>query len=79
MNLVEKIMLIKSVLSSLPLFQCASLLAPKLILQCTTSNIIETKKFHLIKWSIICIPKDQGELFIKYLALMNVAMGAKIV
>jgi hypothetical protein len=40
---------------------------------------IETKKFHLIKWSIIISPKDRGGLFIKDPTIMNATMGAKII
>ena len=37
------------------------------------------KKFHLVNWHIVKLPKDQGGLAIKYLNLMNLAMGDKIV
>jgi hypothetical protein len=37
---------------------------------------IETKKIHLIKWSVIRSPKDRGGIFIKDPTFMNVTMGA---
>jgi hypothetical protein len=88
LNVAGKSILINLVLSSLPFFQCSALLAPKLVLERIASKIRtflreggknETKKFHLIICSIIHSPKYQGGLFIKDLALMNIAMGAKII
>jgi hypothetical protein len=37
-----------------------------------------SKKFHLIDWSIVRSPKDNGGLGIKHPSLMNMAMGSKI-
>jgi hypothetical protein len=39
---------------------------------------INTKKFHLINWSIIRSSKERGGIAIKDSTLMNIAMGAKI-
>jgi len=88
LNLDGKITLINLVLSSLPLFQCYALLAPKFILDQMASKIklflweggkIETKKFHLKKWPIIRSPKDKGGLFIKDIPIMNATLGTKII
>jgi hypothetical protein len=35
------------------------------------------KKYHLIEWDIICLPKDQGGLGILNLGLMNISILSK--
>jgi hypothetical protein len=80
-------MLIKSVLSSLPIFQFSSLLAPigikkslaraiqKLLWQGGKSN---TKIFHLENWNLVRAPKDNGKLGVWDPEVMNLSLGAKI-
>jgi hypothetical protein len=36
------------------------------------------KKYHLINWKMVKNPKDRGGLGIRDLAMMNVAMGVKL-
>jgi len=68
------LVLIKSVLSSLPIYQFSSLLAPmgikkslaqairKCLWQGGKSN---TKKFHLVNWNLVKSPKDHGGLGVR--------------
>jgi hypothetical protein len=35
------------------------------------------KKYHLVNWQIVCIPKDQGGLGVLDLEKMNIALLAK--
>jgi hypothetical protein len=87
LNPVGKIVLVKSVLSSLSIFQCSRLLAPKSILEKISKSIryflwaggkIDTKKFHLVNWKQICQPYNKGGLAIKDPTIMNISMGAKL-
>jgi hypothetical protein len=87
LNPTRRITLIKAVLSSLPIYQCSSLLAPigvqqqiekeiqKFLWQGGKSN---NKRFHLISWSIVRAPKMHGGLGILDPRLMNLALGGKI-
>jgi hypothetical protein len=82
-----RLVLIKSVLSVLPIFQCFAMLAPIGIMNQIGLNIIKilwqggksiTKNYHLINWKIVKVPKDRGGLGVKDLSLMNMAMGTKL-
>ena len=79
--------LIKSILSTLPIFQFSSLLAPKGILKDLAQLIHKFlwqggksnhKKIHLVNWDTITLPKKSGGLEIKDPEVTNIAMGAKI-
>jgi hypothetical protein len=81
------VVLIKSILFSLPLFQFSSLLAPKGALKEMAQLIRKFlwqggnsigKKFHLVNWNIVSSPKKNGGLGIKYNEVTNIAMGAKL-
>jgi hypothetical protein len=82
-----KITLTKSVLSSLIVFQCVALMAPKGI-TAQIAKIIRkfmweggktnTKKFHLINWKTICMDKSRGDLEIQEPSLMNSTLGSKL-
>jgi hypothetical protein len=86
-NLVGHTVLIKSVLSALPIFQFSSLLSPQNV-KYAISRLLRhflweggktnKNKFHLINWDIIKQPKENGGLSIKDLVLTNLAMGEKI-
>jgi hypothetical protein len=87
LNPAGKTILIKSVLSSLSIFQCSGLLAPKGILEKISRALrcflwaggkTNTKKFHLINWKQICQPYNKGGLAIKDPAIMNRSLGAKL-
>ena len=87
LNKAGKVILMNSVLISLPIFQCSMLLAPKTI----TAKINELlcrflweggrnneKKLHLVSWDKITRPKMEGGLQIRDVATQNLAMGGKI-
>jgi hypothetical protein len=87
LNLVGRTVLIKSVLSSLPIFQFSSLLSPQNVKSSISSLLrrflweggkTDTKKFHLIKWDIVKHPKENRDLGIRDPGLSNLAMGEKI-
>jgi hypothetical protein len=87
LNLAGKVVLIKSVLTSLPLFQNSILLAPKTINlkidQMMRRFLWEggrnnERKLHLISWDKIKKPLLEGGLQIRDVATQNLAMGAKI-
>jgi hypothetical protein len=77
----------KSILSSLPKFQFSSLLAPIGVKQQLAQELrrflwqggkSNSKRFHLVNWSIVRVPKSHGGLGIKDHSLMNLAMGDKL-
>jgi hypothetical protein len=87
LNLAGRTVLIKSVLSALPIFQFSSLLAPQNVKNSISILLrrflweggkTDKKKYHLIKWDIVKHPKESGGLGIKDPGLSNLAMGEKI-
>jgi len=71
LNPTGKIILIKSILSTLTIFQCVGLLAPKGILEKISKLLrgflwacgkINTKKFHIVNWAMVCQPSGKGSL-----------------
>ena len=87
LNKVGKVVLMNSVLTSLPIYQCFVLLAPKTI----TNKINEMlrhflweggrnceKKIHLVSWDKVMKPKMEGGLQIRNVAIQNLVMGGKI-
>eukprot|EP00253_Pinus_taeda_P017362 PITA_17362 len=88
LNAAGKSVLIKSVLSSLPLFQFAGLLAPVTILNKMEEFIrgffwkggkLNEKKIPLISWETITKPLLEGGLSFKKICQQNVAMAVKTV
>jgi ribonuclease HI/exonuclease III len=87
LNRAGKVVLMNSVLSSLPIYQCSVLFAPK-----TITNRIDAllrrflweggknnaKKLHLISWPKVKLPKLEGGLNIRDVAAHNLAMGCKL-
>lgn len=87
LNNAGKIILMKAVLSSLPLYQHSILLAPK-----TFINKMEVllrrflweggknneRRLHLVKWDTIKKPFMEGGLQIRDLATQNMALGTKL-
>jgi hypothetical protein len=83
-----KLILIKSVLSSLPIYQASFLLAPKTILT-QVSNLIRDflwkggkgnqRKFHLVNWETVKCPIKEGGLQIRDPGHANIALGGKII
>ena len=88
LNLPGKVTLIKSILSSLPIFDNMVLLTPKSIMNSITVELRKFlwqggknrgKKFHLVNWNVVKQPKLNGGLGIREARLMNTTMGAKLV
>jgi hypothetical protein len=87
LNPSGKSVLLKSILSSLFIFQCLGLLAPKGTLE-KISRVLRsflwvggktnTKKFHLLNWKQVCQPLNKGGLSIKDPILMNTSLGEKL-
>ena len=82
-----KLTLIKSVLSSLPIYQASYLMAPKSISGHINKIMRDflwqggkgnQRKFHLVKWEIAKRTLKEGGLQIKDLDSANVSLGCKI-
>jgi ribonuclease HI/exonuclease III len=87
LNKAGKLVLMNAVITSLPIYQCSVLLAPK-----TISNKIDEllrkffweggrnceRKLHLVNWSKVKTPQMEGGLNIRDVASHNIAMGGKI-
>jgi hypothetical protein len=87
LNLTGKVVLIKAVLSALPIFQFSSLLAPTSVKSTITQEIRKflwqggknnNKRMHLVNWNTVRAPKIHGGLGIRDPTLSNIALGAKI-
>ena len=86
--MVGKLVLIKEVLNSYPLYQCSLLLAPPKMLA-TIEILMRSfllqggkngggKKHALISWEKIKMPRLEGGLQIRDLKIQNLALGANI-
>eukprot|EP00253_Pinus_taeda_P019066 PITA_19066 len=87
LNTAGKIILIKSVLSSMPLFQHSILLAPKTFLSKMDGLLRRflweggknnERRLHLVNWDTIKKPLIEGGLQMRDLAAQNLALGSKI-
>lgn len=80
-----KVSLINSSLSSIPLFMLSFYRvakSPKVRMDMHRSRFLweevkNKKKYHLVNWDIVYLPKDQGGLGILNLDLMNISLLAK--
>jgi len=80
-----RLVLINSVLSSLPMFMMSFFELPKGVLEkidCFRSrfywqNDHHKRKYRLVKWEIMCQPKDQGGLGIQNLEVQNKCLLSK--
>eukprot|EP00253_Pinus_taeda_P010169 PITA_10169 len=88
LNMAGKTILIKAVLSSLPLFQFFVILEPKGIIQKMEQYIRHffwkggkqnERRFQLIKWETVLKPMMEGGLNFKNLVHQNIAMGDKLI
>ena len=88
LNLAGKVVLIKSVLNSYLLYQSSILLAPAKVIS-QLEGLIRSflwqkgsagggKKFALVSWKIIKLPRPEGGLFIRDIRSQNLALGAKM-
>ena len=74
-----RLVLINSVLSSLPMFMMSFFELPKGVVEkidCFRSrfywqNDQHKRKYRLVKWEVMCQPKDQGDLGIHNLEIQN--------
>jgi hypothetical protein len=81
----DRLVLINSVLTSLPMFMLSFLQIPKGVLKRLDyyrsrffwQSDENKKKYRLTKWNIICRPKDQGGLGIEVLELKNKCLLSK--
>ena len=83
-----KLILIKSVLSALPVFQSTLLLAPKFIFV-EISKLMRDflwnggkggqNKMHLVRWEVLKCPSSECGLQIRDLGLANLAMTGKLI
>eukprot|EP00253_Pinus_taeda_P013290 PITA_13290 len=87
LNLAGRTILIKAILSALPIYQFATIIAPASIHKHTELIIRiflwkggkqDTKKFSLVKWEKVTLPLEKGGLGIRIPRLANMAMGFKI-
>eukprot|EP00253_Pinus_taeda_P014894 PITA_14894 len=87
LNTAGKIILIKSVLISMPLFQHSILLAPKTFLSKMDGMLRRflweggknnERRLHLVNWDTIKRPFLEGGLQMRDLATQNLALGSKI-
>eukprot|EP00253_Pinus_taeda_P009858 PITA_09858 len=87
LNTAGKIILIKSVLTSMPLFQHSILLAPKTFLSKMDGMLRRflweggknnERRLHLVNWDTIKRPYIEGGLQMRDLAAQNLALGSKI-
>ena len=87
LNMACRVILIKSLLMALPIYQYATILAPASAHK-QMEQIIrgfqwhrgrqENKKFSLVKWEQVTLLYEKGGLSIRLSGLMNVALGMKI-
>eukprot|EP00253_Pinus_taeda_P033675 PITA_33675 len=88
LNLAGRTILIKAILSALPIYQFATTLAPasihkhmELIIRIFLwqGGKHDTKKFSLVKWSKVILPLAKGGLGVRVPRLVNIAMGFKLI
>eukprot|EP00253_Pinus_taeda_P010247 PITA_10247 len=88
LNLAGIPILIKAILSALPIYQYAVTMAPASIhkhMELILRSFLwqggkqETKKFSLVKWDQVTLPYEKGGLSIKIPSLSNRALGFKLI
>eukprot|EP00253_Pinus_taeda_P013228 PITA_13228 len=88
LNLAGRTILIKVVLSGLPIYQYAVIMAPasthkhmELIMRSFLwqGGKQDTKKFSLVSWDQVTLPYEKGGLSIKIPSLSNQALGLKLI
>jgi hypothetical protein len=87
LNPTGRLVLIKYVLSSLPIYHFSSLLAPMGIKKYLAQDIQKflwqggksnTNRLHLANWNLVRSPKDHRGLGIRDPKLVNIALGTKL-
>eukprot|EP00253_Pinus_taeda_P007860 PITA_07860 len=88
LNLAGRTILIKVVLSGLPIYQYAVIMAPASIhkhMELIMRSFLwqggkqDTKKFSLVNWGQVTLPYEKGGLSIKIPSLSNQALGLKLI
>eukprot|EP00253_Pinus_taeda_P013241 PITA_13241 len=86
LNMASRIILIKAVLQSLPLYLFALLAAPKWVIKAIKNlqrNFLwgssgKNRKWALVKWDKVCFPKKSGGIGLRDPALSNTVMSTKL-
>jgi hypothetical protein len=87
LNKAGKLVLMNAVITSLPIYQCSVLLAPKTISKKIDALLRKffwgggkncERKIHLVKWDTVKTPKMEGGLNIRDVESHNIAMGGKM-
>eukprot|EP00253_Pinus_taeda_P028233 PITA_28233 len=86
LNLASRTVLIKSVLQAMPLYLFSILAAPKWVLKSIRNlqrnflwnSAATNRKWALVKWSNVCMPKEKGGIGLRDPEKSNSIMNAKI-
>eukprot|EP00253_Pinus_taeda_P007997 PITA_07997 len=86
LNMASRVILIKAILQSLPLYLFSLLEAPKWIIKAIRNlqrNFLwgssnHNRKWALVKWDKVCLPKQAGGIGIRVPEHSNTVMGAKL-
>jgi hypothetical protein len=86
LNIASRLVLLKSILQALPTYLFTALAAPKKVIKAIRSlqrNFLwsghqPNKKWALVNWDKLCLPKSQGGLGLRDPGKLNQVMGAKI-
>eukprot|EP00253_Pinus_taeda_P021887 PITA_21887 len=86
LNMASRVILIKAILQSLPLYLFSLLAAPKWVIKAIRNlqrNFLwgssgHNRKWALLKWDKVCLPKKSGGIGIRDPELSNTVMGAKL-
>lgn len=77
LSMGRRVTLIKSVLSSIPIYFLSCFKCPKGVLrrvekiQCVWNDSVEKRKYYLVRWESVCKHLDQGGLDIRSIAKVN--------
>jgi ribonuclease HI len=86
LNIAARLVLLKSVLQTLPTYLFTALAAPKQIIRAVRNiqrnflwqGLQPNKKWALVSWDKVCTPKSMGDLGLQDPGKLNQIMGAKI-
>ena len=88
LNLAGRVTLIKALLSALPIYQYAIIMASasahkqmELIIRSFLwqGGKQDNKKFNLVRWEQVALPYEKGGITIRLPGLMNISLGTKII
>lgn len=86
LNMASRLVLIKAVLQTMPLYLFSILATPKWVLKAIKQlqqnfqrgKLGPNRKWALVKWEKVCLPKKVGGIGIRDIEHSNMVMGAKI-